>query len=55
MIRNHMHRGNSINETVLYMHIHIYHMWESHVEIKGYSIAYFNCIAVFEVVLLNFR
>ena len=23
-------------------------MWQSHVEIKGYSVAYFNCIAVFE-------
>ena len=23
-------------------------MWQSHVEIEGYSVAYFTCIAVFE-------
>ena len=28
---------------VLYMHV-----WQSHVEIESYSIAYFNHIAVFE-------
>ena len=23
-------------------------MWQSHVEIEGYSVAYFDCIAAFE-------
>ena len=25
------------------------YMWQSHVEIEGYSVVYFNCIAAFEV------
>ena len=25
-----------------------YYMWQSRVEIKGYSVAHFDCIAVFE-------
>ena len=25
------------------------HMWQSRVEIEGYSVVYFDCIAAFEV------
>ena len=33
----------------IYSSIAVTKTWQSRVEIKGYSIAYFDCIAVFEV------
>ena len=29
--------------------IYVYHMWQSRVEIKHYSVAYFDCGTAFEV------
>ena len=27
---------------------HRMHMWQSHVEIEGYSVTYFDCVVAFE-------
>ena len=34
--------------TYLVAHVSDMYMWQSRVDIEGYSIAYFDCIAVFE-------
>ena len=37
-------RTNELNGGISFIY-----MWQSHVEVEGYSIAYFDCIAVFDL------
>ena len=42
--------SNLLEQNVKEKHMCMYiYMWQSHVENEGYSVAYFDCITVFEV------
>ena len=48
MVHPRIFSTTEISHAMVYKYIYIAHMWQSCVEIEGYSVAYFNRIAAFK-------